>query len=188
MAPPRFTLEEKLALFFSPVPTSPLRGTLRMVRDDVETCRSAKAWWPEVMCLFAGIDLLALCYAGGRVGRDGDRFREFLKDYFGLNHHHRKAIYKLRCAVVHSYGWYAGPRGRSGGAYGFQLDQTPGPLLERIGTRTYRLHIPELLRQFEQAAADYEADLRAGRSHRRTGASLRVGFSRLFLRYGLIRV
>jgi hypothetical protein len=59
------------------------------------------------MVLMAGIDLLAKFAAGDdSTGRDGQRFTNYLMTYAGLRQPEADALYRIRCALLHSFGLF----------------------------------------------------------------------------------
>lgn len=60
-------------------------GILYLLRRDIDQCIAGSILWPGAMAIMAGIDLLAKFAAGDdAVGQVGNRFRDFLGQYFHL--------------------------------------------------------------------------------------------------------
>ncbi len=91
-------------------------STLYLLRRDIETCLGRdpttrqqinfQALWPAAISIFAGIDLLAK-FCSGDKGGVGERFKEFINKYSGLDKDKADVLYILRNSLVHSFGLYS---------------------------------------------------------------------------------
>ena len=84
-------------------------STLYLLRRDVDRCLTANPpiYWPGIMAMLAGIDLMAKLYDGDDKttgGAIGTRFKKFVEDQMSAGD--GDAMWKLRNAILHSYGVY----------------------------------------------------------------------------------
>lgn len=95
-------------------------GVLWALRRDIRVCLGYDAnspdktapvtgfqvLWPGVMCIFAGVDLLAKFWAGSdstKPGEVGQRFRDFLQSYSHLRAEEAQVVWELRNSLLHSF-------------------------------------------------------------------------------------
>ncbi len=118
------TVEEYLEHFFWP----PERvgewqknwpcSTLLLLRRDAAQClgydpkthdpdpKLKTLFWPGLMCVFAGIDLLAK-FREGDGPRSGARFKNYVREHMFPGQGHEDRVYALRNAIMHSFGLYS---------------------------------------------------------------------------------
>lgn len=156
-------------------------STLYILRRDANTCLQPKtgsgAAFPGVMTLLTGIDLLAKFYAGNDARREvGKRFRTFVWRYFrSIPKEKAGVLYRLRNELHHSF--------RLGN--GLMLTDDKGAaLLTPLGSRRYLIGVHALHQAFEVAISAYREDLESNPIVR--GRDLRVGFRKMFRKYGAI--
>ena len=119
-------------------------GTLYLLRRDILTCLGTdpdtgqvlehKARWPALMAILAGIDLLGKFVEGRGVeqGSSNLKFKGYLEGYLAVDSEEdRETLYQLRCAVLHSFGWFS-ICSRTKREYRFQLAGVNDvPLIQR---------------------------------------------------------
>lgn len=70
--------------------------------------RGAIAQWPAIMTILAGIDLLGKFRAGcDNRNKIGERFKNFVEEYFDIEKDDAEIIYELRNCLMHSFGLYS---------------------------------------------------------------------------------
>lgn len=120
------TVEECLECFFWP----PARfsewqkekwpySTLLLLRRDAAQClgynpethnpdpNREALLWPGLMCVFAGIDLLAKFREGDGPRNSGARFKNYVREHMFPGQRHEDHVYALRNAIMHSFGLYS---------------------------------------------------------------------------------
>jgi TFIIF-interacting CTD phosphatase-like protein len=126
------------------------------------------------MTIFAGIDLLGKFYAGNDdQGNVGDRFENFVAQYFNTNHKNKTVIYQLRNSLLHSFCLYSKK-------YKFVLSQNLREFILHT-SGTYIIDIRELHEQFESAVNTYCIDVNKNKN-------LQENFTKMFKDYGKIRI
>ena len=140
---------------------------LYVLRQDISWCLGHDAvsgqynplptLWPGAMAILAGVDLLGK-YRAGNDDREkvGQRFKDFLRDYFPLDADDCETLYQLRNALLHSFGLYSRNRNRE---YLFQLVPGGFSLLTEIEPGLYQVDIAALHQTFEQAVTRYREDV-----------------------------
>lgn len=81
--------------------------------DENVKCKCGKvhgpvAQWPAIMTILAGMDLLGKFRAGcDNRNRIGERFKNFVEEYFDIEKDEAEIIYELRNCLMHSFGLYS---------------------------------------------------------------------------------
>lgn len=81
--------------------------------DENVKCKCGKkrgpvAQWPAIMTILAGIDLLGKFRAGcDNRNKIGERFKNFVEEYFDIEKNDAEIIYELRNCLMHSFGLYS---------------------------------------------------------------------------------
>lgn len=142
---------------------------LYLLRRDISICFgmdpssgqevSSRVLFPGVMAICAGIDLIGKFLAGDdTVNQVGPRFKKFLTTYFQLDDCEAETIYQLRNSLLHSFGLYSRTRDRQ---YKFVLGRKLNSSLTVSDSGIYTVDIDAFRSSFDQAIAQYEADVRA---------------------------
>lgn len=174
------------ALFFREpreIPTPPGQfGILYLLRRDIRSCFDNAILWPGVMSILAGIDLLAKFYAGQDGQGVGDRFRDFVRQFFHLPtpDDDVETIYQLRNSILHSFGLYSSAN--NGQIYRFTLTSLgTTPLIQRTSPEHYLIDIRSLFEYFENSIIEYRRALQGD-------VGLQNKFMAMFPNYGSIRI
>lgn len=208
------TIPAKLNLFFqSPtiepasagVPdtsVSPLLGTckrystLYLLRRDVTRCLTSNTpiYWPGIMAMLAGIDLMAKLYRGAATGKISIRFEDFVNQH--MNDGDGAMLWQLRNALMHSYGVYfeetataAAPGGMGtpgivSKRFRLKANNAPAPATLAGGTLfntaglIVEIDVQALTTAFASSVANYETYIRA------TTAEQATKFEPMFDKYG----
>jgi hypothetical protein len=187
-------------LFFlcprTPVKTTGTFSVLYLLRRDINQCMGidpntggsgcSMALWPGAMGMLAGVDLLAKLFKGSDKQREvGERFRCFLKEFFGMNPDDREVIYQLRNALLHSFGLYSKTettKTKTGKEYHFVLtDSGTGPLVSHTPPDRYHINLRVLHSEFEKAVGAYCTKLGSD-------TQLQKNFGAMFSNYGSIPI
>lgn len=196
------SVKEKIKFFFRNPTEVPEKSDefsiLYLLRRDIKMCLGIdpnnntkigyQALWPGTMAILAGIDLVAKFYEGNdetRNGAVGKRFRQFLKEYFGLNNEEQKTIYQLRNSLLHSFGLYS--KDRKGNEYKFVLTskQESVQLVQCMENNNYLIDIRTLHKQFEIAIEKYQTDVIADVKYKQI---LQENFSKMFPKYSATNI
>lgn len=150
--------------------TDPNTGTISKPVDKASGApMNCQAIWPGTMAILAGIDLLGKFLVGTDKTRGpgsvtvGARFREFTKRYLGLSEGDTDLVYQLRNSLLHSFGLYSEKTDNQGNVtatYNFILSRGSGTVVQHVKDDYYQVDVQCLRELFEQAVAQYEADLR----------------------------
>lgn len=136
-----------------------------------------KALFPAAMVVLAGVDLLSKLFAGDDSnGNAGNRFKNFLKEYFVSIHSKDDAeiIYQLRNALLHSFGMYSNK-------FEFSLTAAGGPLIIKGGMDVIQIDYFTLYNELETAIGKYENDVR-------TQPNLHTNFLTMINKYGFLNI
>ena len=158
-----------------------------MLRRDINQCmaKNTRALFPAVMCILAGIDLLAKIYEGSdKRGEVGSRFKKFVTDYLSpTSEAEVEAVWLLRNSLMHSFGLYSRYTDADGtikAEYRFMLGNAAsktGEMVEKRGEGEYVASAPTLHERFERGLEQYRASLEAN-------GKLQRNFRRMFKFYG----
>ena len=124
---PSDDIDENIAQFFCDpkIPPKPpgYFSTLYLLRRDAAKCMGrdqntfkplpeeifSQALWPGLMAVFAGIDLLAKFLRENDTSPVSERFKSYVELYICPTHPEwQESLWKLRNAVMHSFGLYGG--------------------------------------------------------------------------------
>ena len=174
---PSDDLNENISQFFydPKIPPKPPGhfSTLYLLRRDAAKCMGknpntyeqqseaefSQALWPGLMAVFAGIDLLAKFYKDDDQGPIGERFEAYVEKFICPDHPEwKKSLWKLRNAVMHSFGLYGGKvNGKeerylltAGGGIVNIPDETPTQ-------RTIHFDILRIWTSFEEHLSEFQA-------------------------------
>ena len=164
-------------------------STLSALRGDVDFCMGIdrsigtpppvaprRALWSGAITIMAGIDLLAKFYAGcddTARGKVGERFKTFVKKWFGLSEGHAAILYQLRNSLMHSYSLWCQ-------IDGCHIDLVSGHHQHLITSDPSGKKIVDLLvlyQEFEGAINKYQGAVKSS-------SGLQAAFARMFLEYG----
>lgn len=143
------------------------KSILYLLRRDIMTCFGINAntnkpiptaaYFPGVMAVMAGIDLLAKFYAGNdKTKESGSRFLTFTSKYIDIEN--QEIIYGLRNSLMHSFGTYS--KGKDGAKKRFRLDTASSVLVQQIETNQFLINIELLRDRFESACEQYYQDVK----------------------------
>jgi hypothetical protein len=177
-------IDNEIDLFFrdpAEKPSLPATlGLLYYLRRDIERCIAADdiILFPAAMTIMAGIDLLGKFYAGEDGAGVGDRFKDFVDEYFQpISPKDADVIYALRCALMHSFGLYS--EDYVLGVIPWELEA----LINRDPSDSSHclISVATLYEKFETSVERYRADLEEN-------DALQARFQRMFPRYGTITI
>jgi len=176
----------------SDVPSIPgTFGVLYLLRRDIIQCFGFNpntgmkyqdpVLWPGGMAILAGIDLLAKFFKGSdTIGEVGQRFKDFVKQYFQLSSEEDKeTIYQLRNALLHSFGLYSQNKRQQ--QYHFTLTANNSSLIQQAAPGKFQIDLCSLHQKFENALDTYAVDLNKSKD-------LQNKFLRMFQNYGAISI
>ncbi len=162
-------------------------SVLYLLRRDIDQCMGIdpntgckikfEALWPGTMAILAGIDLLAKFYTGkNATGNVGERFEEFVREFFSLNQADAKTLYNLRNALLHSFGLYL----EKEDCY-FVLTAVDGGILVVRENNKCCVNLLTLHKGFECAISAYKSKLLES-------TDLQDKFSQIYKKYGTISI
>lgn len=154
--------KKRIEIFFREKTYNPgENSSLALLRNDIDRCFTSSILYPGVIGIMTGIDLLAKFYDGkDSIKGVGNRFNNFLKDYFYLEEEEEKEyVYQLRNAMLHSFGLFS--KDDENIIYRFELKQD-GEFIsycKRKEEIDIFINIWELKEKFNQAIYFYKKDL-----------------------------
>lgn len=177
--------QQQIDLFFRDPSEGPMvpgnNNTLYLLRRDVNDCILEKRYlFLGVMGVLAGVDLLAKFLTGQEGPGVGDRFKQFLREYFSpLDPGDDETLYQFRNSLLHSFGLYSCTR--NGREFHFRVSSPPTRLLQDAGQDTFLVGVEPLQERFEKAVARFSKDIL-------TRQTLMDNFVIMFPKYGSIHV
>ena len=170
---------------FSATDTANGNSSLYLLRRDIDTAFGINpnngeriaysVLFPGVMCIMAGIDLMAK-FSFGDTGKVGDRFIVFCNKYIpGAD---SQLLWLLRNSIMHSFGLYMKRDKRE---YRFILSRFEGPkqLFAVDNDGHYWVSIDQLKSAFERSISLFQSDVMGNKTNKTV-------FSEMFELYGII--
>jgi hypothetical protein len=129
---------------------------LYLLRRDINSCLEHGILFPGAMGILVGIDLLGKFLSGNDLRREvGDRFKNFVSEYFDLVPSNVEVVYQLRNSLLHSFGL------RSPKCQLRIVASGSDPMLIESFPAVFTPDLIRLHQRFEQAIADYRVRLLA---------------------------
>jgi hypothetical protein len=129
------------------------------------------------MLTMAGIDLLAKFAAGTDDREIGKRFKAFCEEFLSLSSTQSERVWKVRNALVHSFGLYTGD--------GHNVQVGPGMIegiVQEVGSsRFYRLSVSSLYWAFVDAVTAFERVVRSESERQARFISVYPNYGTVFL-------
>lgn len=166
---------------------SGVHSTLYLLRRDTSLCfgidpnTGAKinfsAFFPGVMALLAGIDLVAKFNYGDAGSGVSDRFKRYVSEY--IDDSFREEIYQLRNSLLHSFSLRG--QDRQGKLYNFILTRGLDTLIKKTPDNSLVVDITKLSHKFEESIGMYKKKMLESEV-------LQALFLEMFEKYGIVPV
>lgn len=156
--------------------------------EDNTTFMEWKSTLLATLGIMAGFNLLSKLWCGKLMRDDKTSFKKFMQEAMGINHNDAEVLYKLRCALVHSYGLMDK---RGGQIYDFVLDNElfnlelikpiPTENHEGLQAKRYRISLLQLKKYFVMVVNKFRQLL-----EERTNPRLMSNFLEIYRETGVI--